>query len=49
MFAITYVPTLDHGVHAGRGRRDAPAVLDEWMLGTGPDGPRAPEGSRTIS
>ena len=49
VFAITYVPTLDHSFHVASGRRDALEVLDDWVLGTGPDGPHRPPGTRTIS
>jgi len=49
VFAITYVPTLDHSFHVASGRRDALEVLDDWVLGTGPDGPHRPPGTRTIT
>jgi len=49
VFAITLLPTLDHSFHVATGRTGALAVLDEWVLGTGPDGPAAPPGSMTIS
>jgi dienelactone hydrolase len=49
VFAITYVPTLDHSFHVASGRRDALELLDQWVLGTGPDGPHRPPGTRTIS
>jgi len=48
-FAITYVPTLDHSFHVASGRRDALAMLDQWVLGTGPGGPDIPRGTKTIS
>jgi len=49
VFAITYVPTLDHSFHVASGRKDALTVLDEWILGT-PDGTLVgPEGTKIIS
>jgi dienelactone hydrolase len=48
-FAITYVPTLDHSFHVSSGRRDALAMLDQWILGTGPGGLSIPRGTKTIS
>lgn len=49
VFTIAFVPTLDHSFHVASGRRDALVVLDEWVLGTGPDGPTTPMGTRTIT
>ncbi|MGD0880049.1 MAG: alpha/beta hydrolase [Acidimicrobiales bacterium] len=49
VFAITFVPTLDHSFHVASGRKDALVVLDEWVLGTGAGGPASPRGTRTIS
>ncbi|MGA2837211.1 MAG: hypothetical protein ABSF84_11495 [Acidimicrobiales bacterium] len=49
VFAITFVPTLDHSFHVASGRKDALVVLDEWVLGTGTGGPATPRGTRTIS
>ena len=49
VFTIACVPTLDHSVHVASGRRDALVVLDEWVLGTGPDGPTTLMGTRTIT
>jgi len=34
VFAITYVPTLDHSFHVASGRELAIAALDDWVLGT---------------
>ncbi len=48
-FAISYVPTLDHSFHVASGRRDALAMLNQWVLGTGPGGPETPRGTKTIS
>jgi hypothetical protein len=48
-FAITYVPTLDHSFHVASGRRDALAMLDQWVLGTGPGGLTSPAGTKSIS
>ena len=49
VFAIAYVPTLDHSFHVASGRRDALVVLDEWVLGTGADGSHVPAEVTTIS
>jgi hypothetical protein len=49
LFAISFVPTLDHSFHVSSGRRDAVALLDQWVLGTGPGGPVTPPGTKTIS
>ncbi len=47
VFAITYVPTLDHSFHVASGRRAALAVLNRWVLGT--DGTGPPSDTRTIA
>jgi hypothetical protein len=49
VFAIRYVPTLDHSFHVASGRRDALAVLDEWVLGIGPGGSHVPAEVTTIT
>ncbi len=48
VFAVTYVPTLDHSFHVASGRRAALAVLDRWVLGTDGDEVALPPGSRTV-
>ena len=48
VFTIALVPTLDHNFHVASGRREALVVLDEWVLGTGPDGRTTPSGVRFI-
>jgi dienelactone hydrolase len=49
VFTIAYVPTLDHSFHVASGRRDALAVLDDWVLGTATGGPSTPEGVLAIT
>jgi len=49
VFAITYVPTLDHSFHVASGRKDALAALDAWVLGTADGPPQLSPGVRTIS
>jgi dienelactone hydrolase len=49
VFAISFVPNLDHNFHVASGRRDALVVLDEWVLGAGADGSMVPAGVTTIS
>jgi alpha-beta hydrolase superfamily lysophospholipase len=49
IFAITFVPTLDHSFHVASGRELAVAALDEWVLGTGSGGSDLPREATTIS
>jgi dienelactone hydrolase len=48
IFEIAYVPTLDHSFHVASGRSEALTVLDEWVLGTGPDGSSLAPDVKTI-
>ncbi len=45
---VAYVPTLDHSFHVARGRTEALAVLDEWVLGTGAGGSVTTPEAKTI-
>jgi alpha-beta hydrolase superfamily lysophospholipase len=49
VFAIAYVPTLDHSFHVASGRRAALDALDLWVLGTAPAGGAPPAGTKTIT
>ena len=49
IFAITFVPTLDHSFHVASGRDLAVAALDEWVLGSATGAFDLPGGVTTIS